>query len=298
LALVARDTNSLSLFTKPRRRARAYVVASASSVALLAGLSFALVAGRVVADGTSVEVPIQASSGPTPAINDVASQHGEQASPLSAAPAAAPASAAAPDSAAASSVATPVVSADPSELDCLTAAVYYEARGEAPAGQAAVAQVVLNRVGQANFARSVCGVVYQGAKSHSCQFSFACHGVKHGVREAAAWDRSRAVASRALAGYVMPAVGRATYFHVASLGAVWGPHMGAVAHVGHHIFYSPGGRRELARAYRILQADAKLSAATPVVAIAQAAPAKPATAATTTAVSVVTPTAPAKPTAS
>ena len=32
------------------------------------------------------------------------------------------------------------------ELDCLTQAVYFEARGETPRGQAAVAQVVLNRV--------------------------------------------------------------------------------------------------------------------------------------------------------
>jgi len=222
---------------------------------------------------------------------------------LSTAPAAGPAPAtptSAPlDTAVLATPATPVVSADPSELDCLTAAVYYEARGEAPAGQAAVAQVVLNRVGQANFARSVCGVVYQGAKTRSCQFSFACHGVKHGVREAAAWDRSRAVASRALSGYVMTQVGHATYFHVASLGAVWGPRMGAVAHVGHHIFYSPGGRRELARAYRILQADAKLAAAAPAAATAQAAaPVKPATPATTTTVSVATPATPAKPTAS
>lgn len=31
-------------------------------------------------------------------------------------------------------------------LDCLTAAIYYEARSEAPDGQRAVAQVVLNRV--------------------------------------------------------------------------------------------------------------------------------------------------------
>lgn len=63
------------------------------------------------------------------------------------------------------------------DLDCLTDAVYYEARGESRQGQAAVAQVVLNRVRHPAFPKSVCGVVFQGAFSNStCQFSFACDG--------------------------------------------------------------------------------------------------------------------------
>ncbi|MET0274055.1 MAG: cell wall hydrolase, partial [Phenylobacterium sp.] len=48
------------------------------------------------------------------------------------------------------------------ELDCLTSAVYFEARGESPQGQAAVATVVLNRVKHPAFPKSVCGVVFQG----------------------------------------------------------------------------------------------------------------------------------------
>jgi spore germination cell wall hydrolase CwlJ-like protein len=165
-------------------------------------------------------------------------------------------------------VATPmttptVATPDPAELDCLAAAVYYEARGEAPEGQAAVAQVVLNRVGQARFAKTVCGVVYQGAKTHACQFSFACHGRLRHVREEAAWTRSRAVAQRALSGYVMRTVGRATYFHLASLGHVQGAHEAPVVRLGHHIFYASANRRDLRHAYRVLQADAKAVAAAP-----------------------------------
>ena len=49
------------------------------------------------------------------------------------------------------------------DLECLTQAVYFEARGETPAGQAAVAQVVMNRVKSPAFPKSVCGVVFQGA---------------------------------------------------------------------------------------------------------------------------------------
>jgi hypothetical protein len=129
------------------------------------------------------------------------------------------------------------------DLDCLTAAVYYEARGEVVAGQAAVAQVVLNRVRNPAFPKTVCGVVYQGAGTGSCQFSFACNGAMVRERETGAWDRARGVAARALAGYVMHDVGRATHFHVASLGEIWGGQMIRVAQVGEHVFYGFGGRR-------------------------------------------------------
>jgi spore germination cell wall hydrolase CwlJ-like protein len=129
------------------------------------------------------------------------------------------------------------------DLDCLTAAVYYEARGESREGQAAVAQVVLNRVRSPAFPKTVCGVVYQGAAAHGCQFSFACDRSVAAHHEAGAWDRARSVAGRALGGYVMNTVGAATHFHVASLGSIWNGSMVEVARVGQHVFYGFGGRR-------------------------------------------------------
>ena len=131
------------------------------------------------------------------------------------------------------------------EFDCMTAAVYYEARGETPAGQAAVAQVVLNRMRHPAFPKTVCGVVFQGAGNGGCQFSFACNGAMHRGREPAAWDRAKAVAGRALSGFVMSDVGRATHFHVAALGKVWGGGMVRVAQVGGHVFYTFSGRAGL-----------------------------------------------------
>jgi spore germination cell wall hydrolase CwlJ-like protein len=131
----------------------------------------------------------------------------------------------------------------PPDLDCLTAAVYYEARGESQAGQAAVAQVVLNRVRHRGFPKSVCGVVYQGADAGECQFSFACDGSMDRSRDTSAWSRARAVAGRALSGYVMGAVGSATHYHTASLGEIWGGALVQVAQVGQHIFYSVSGHR-------------------------------------------------------
>src|SRR6185295_19397303 len=61
-------------------------------------------------------------------------------------------------------------------LLCLTQAVYYEAGFEPVDGRRAVAQVVLNRMRHPAFPKSVCGVVYQGANTGVCQFTFVCDG--------------------------------------------------------------------------------------------------------------------------
>ena len=138
------------------------------------------------------------------------------------------------------------------DLDCLTQAVYFEARGESPAGQAAVAQVVLNRVRKAGFPKSVCGVVFQGsARGVGCQFSFACDGSMNRTREARAWSQARRIATRALAGAVMTAVGDATHFHTVRVSPDWSRDLREVAQVGLHIFYrmgSPSGVTTLAEA--------------------------------------------------
>lgn len=127
------------------------------------------------------------------------------------------------------------------ELECMTQAVYFEARGETPAGQAAVAQVVLNRVRHPAFPKSVCGVVFQGAgKRVGCQFSFACDGSMRRGRESAAWNRAKKVASRALSGAVVASVGNATHFHTTNVAPNWGPRLIRTAEVGMHVFYRLG----------------------------------------------------------
>ena len=130
---------------------------------------------------------------------------------------------------------------DSRDMECLSQAVYYEARGESAAGQAAVAQVVLNRVRHPAFPKSVCAVVFQGARTASCQFSFACDGASHHPIEGAAWRRAEQVAAKAMGGSVMAEVGNATHFHVAGLSTDWGPHLMKVAQIGSHIFYRFGG---------------------------------------------------------
>jgi spore germination cell wall hydrolase CwlJ-like protein len=128
------------------------------------------------------------------------------------------------------------------DVDCLTAAVYYEARGESAAGQAAVAQVVLNRVRHPAFPKTVCGVVYQGVHTgNGCQFSFACDGAIGRPHEIEAWKRAQGVAMHALAGGVMTAVGDATHFHSISAGSGVGHGMTRVAQIGLQVFYKFSG---------------------------------------------------------
>jgi len=122
------------------------------------------------------------------------------------------------------------------DLDCLADAVYYEARGETTRGQQAVATVVLNRVKNPNFPKTVCGVVFQRS-SGACQFSFACDGSMRRSREADAWQDARRVAARALSGYVLRDIGSATHFHTVDVAPDWGPKMLRVAQVGLHVFY-------------------------------------------------------------
>ncbi len=131
----------------------------------------------------------------------------------------------------------PRVRSTPRELDCLTQAVYFEARGETAEGQAAVAQVVLNRVRHPAFPKTVCAVVYQG-----CQFSFACDGSTQRAHETGAWGRARKIAVRALAGTAVVEVGSATHFHTVRVNPGWGPNLLRVSQVGLHVFYQLSNR--------------------------------------------------------
>ncbi len=128
------------------------------------------------------------------------------------------------------------------DLDCLTQAVYYESRGESVRGQAAVAQVVLNRLRHPAFPKTICAVVFQGAGlgKADCQFSFVCDGSMRAARDDDAWDKAQHIAARALSGVVMADIGNATHFHATRLGEMWGDGLVHVTTVGLHAFYRFG----------------------------------------------------------
>jgi hypothetical protein len=136
-----------------------------------------------------------------------------------------------------------VASRDPGTFDrslqCLTEAIYYEARSESEDGQRAVAQVVLNRVRHPAYPSTICGVVYQGSeRTTGCQFSFTCTGVMGPIMEPAAWDRARAIAAAALRGSVYRRVGLAVNYHTTAIHPYWASSLVTQTIVGAHIFYT------------------------------------------------------------
>ncbi len=124
-------------------------------------------------------------------------------------------------------------------LQCLTAAIYFEARSEPDQGQRAVAQVVLNRVAHPSYPNTVCGVVFQGSERRTgCQFSFTCDGSMARLPNPMFWQRAQSVAMAALAGYVEPSVGLATHYHTIAIHPYWAPSLRYLTTIGAHRFYS------------------------------------------------------------
>ncbi|WP_448658667.1 cell wall hydrolase [Sphingomonas sp. CJ99] len=135
-------------------------------------------------------------------------------------------------------------------LQCLTTAIYYEAASEPDDGQAAVAQVILNRVRHPAFPNTVCGVIYQGSERSGCQFSFACDGAMARKPMASAWDRARRSAQRALDGYVMAGVGLATHYHTYAVKPYWASSLVMTGVYGAHFFHRWKGYWGTAAAFR------------------------------------------------
>jgi spore germination cell wall hydrolase CwlJ-like protein len=129
------------------------------------------------------------------------------------------------------------------EENCLARAVYFEARSESELGQMAVAKVILNRTRSEGFPKSICGVVYQGSnRRNSCQFSFACDGLADDVKDPDAWERSKSVAKRAIAGDASVAnkMKGAINYHADYVKPKWSKTMRRLVKIGRHIFYADG----------------------------------------------------------
>jgi hypothetical protein len=131
-----------------------------------------------------------------------------------------------------------VVEHEQSEVDCLAEAVYYEARSEDIKGQMAVAEVIMNRVANPHFPKTVCGVVFQGRyRDTGCQFTFTCDGSLRSKPSGGAWDRARAVALHVAMGLNTPVTNNATHYHTDYVNPYWKAGMVETAVLGTHIFY-------------------------------------------------------------
>ncbi len=125
------------------------------------------------------------------------------------------------------------------EQQCLTDGIYFEARGEPVRGQAAVAQVILNRVKNPTYPDTICGVVYQNRSwQNRCQFSFACDKIKDSVRDRKRWEIASYVARETTEGRIwLREVGSSTHYHATYVSPKWARSMKKVGKIGLHIFY-------------------------------------------------------------
>ena len=112
-------------------------------------------------------------------------------------------------------------------ITCLTANILNEAGGEGEHGMRAVAAVTMNRLLSGNFARTICGVVYQPG-----QFSWV--GKKSGYKST---TQARRIAEEYAYKYTKAkdVTGGATYFHSGRSPGWKG--VTKVKRIGGHIFY-------------------------------------------------------------
>lgn len=124
------------------------------------------------------------------------------------------------------------------DVECLTQAVYYEARNESAEGQAAVAEVVMNRSRSGAYPRSVCAVVYQ-RNSRTCQFTFTCDGaIGRYPIDTRKWARAERIAREVYDGRsasLLP--GDSVNYHANYVRPSWGARLERVRQIGAHIFY-------------------------------------------------------------
>ncbi len=126
------------------------------------------------------------------------------------------------------------------QMRCLAEAIYFESRSEPEDGQAAVAQVVLNRVRSGIYPTTVCGVVYQDRnRPFACQFTFACEGKSLRVEEPGPWAVATRIAHDVVSGANYNAkVGVAVNYHANYVAPFWVGYLKRVDHIGAHIFYA------------------------------------------------------------
>lgn len=174
-----------------------------------------------------------------------------------------------PQVAAAGTTLAPIVEDRAQAVQCLALAVAYEAGNESLDGKRAVAEVVLNRLRDPAFPKSVCGVVFAGSTRRTgCQFTFTCDGSLRRTLSTGVMASARTVAEQALDGAAPALVLGATHYHAHYVNPWWAPRLVRLTRIGAHIFYRGAGPSSLGTP------GALVGVASPAAAVAAAQEAK------------------------
>lgn len=126
-------------------------------------------------------------------------------------------------------------------LTCLARSIYWETKGKDEAEMAAVANVVMNRLSNDGFPKTVCEVVTEGSEQGRCQFSWWCDGRPDSVQEEAPYATAKELARRALNQQLPDRTRGALYFHGRGATPSWAADFIKTYETKAHIFYKPPG---------------------------------------------------------
>ena len=130
-----------------------------------------------------------------------------------------------------------------SQWQCLSEALYFEARGESVRGMFAVGEVILNRVDSDAYPDTLCGVINQGTgRRFACQFTYTCDGKPETISEPRSWERVGKVASLLIDGAPRVLTGGATHYHTKAVNPSWSQRFPRTASIGYHHFYRQPSR--------------------------------------------------------
>jgi spore germination cell wall hydrolase CwlJ-like protein len=121
---------------------------------------------------------------------------------------------------------------------CLSEALYFEARGESVRGMFAVGEVILNRVDSDAYPDTLCTVINQGTgRRYACQFTYTCDGKPETIGEPRSWERVGKVARILIDGAPRTLTGGATHYHTKAVNPSWAQRYPRTAAIGFHYFY-------------------------------------------------------------
>ena len=126
-------------------------------------------------------------------------------------------------------------------ITCLARTIYWETNRKDDAEMEAIANVVMNRLGQKGFPKTICGVVKQGHEQGACQFSWWCDGRSDDAKEDEAYSHSKEIARKALNRQLKDRSDGALYFHHRKVTPNWSNEYIKTVEVGEHVFYKPAG---------------------------------------------------------
>lgn len=129
------------------------------------------------------------------------------------------------------------------QWQCLTEALYFEARGETLKGIFGVAEVILNRVDDPRYPSTLCKVINQGTgERYRCQFTYTCDGRPEHMRDERAHALVGKIAKIMVGGAPRKLTKGATHYHTKSVNPKWARVFPRTTTIGYHHFYREPSR--------------------------------------------------------